>query len=206
MSDNLIITIGHQYGSGAHELGRALAEKLGINFYDKELIEAASEASGLSPEIIKANKDTKFNSFFYSLVGDSHFGAPQSTPLSQQVFLAQFETIKKIADKESCIILGRCADYALKDYPNKVSVFTHADLEYRVERIMRLLDMPRDKALSTIPTADKKRANYYNFYSDSKWGVASTYDLTINIAKSGAEGAAQIVYDFIKARGILKED
>ena len=205
MEEKLIITIGRELGSSGGLIGRALAEKLGVNFYDKELIEKASEASGLCKEVFETHDEKPFSSFFYSLVTDAHSYGQAMTgfmdvPLNQKVFLAQFETIQNIAKDESCVIVGRCADYALAEHKNLISVFITADMADRVEKIAREHELTQDKAVDLIAKTDKKRANYYNYYSNKKWGAASTYDLCINSSKTGVEGAVEIILNFIEQR------
>ena len=168
---NLIITIGRQCGSGGREIGNRLAEKLNIKCYDKELLTLAAKQSGLCKELFETHDERPTNSFLYSLVMDTYsMGYTTSSfldmPLNHKVFLAQFDTIKKLAEEESCIIVGRCADYALADHPNRTSVFISADMDAKIERISKLYDMTKEKAKDTIIKTDKKRSNYYNYYSN----------------------------------------
>ncbi|MCM1468370.1 MAG: cytidylate kinase-like family protein, partial [Alistipes sp.] len=121
-------------------------------------------------------------------------------PINHKVFLAQFEAIKKLADRESCVIVGRCADYALEDYPNMVSVFIKAPLSSRVTRIMDRNKVSEDKAFELIAKRDKKRASYYNYYSSKKWGEAKSYDLCLDSSKVGIEGSIQVIKAYIDAR------
>ena len=118
-------------------------------------------------------------------------------PLNHKVFLAQFDTIKKIADEGPCILVGRCADYALESYDNVVSVFIHADLEARISRISRIYDLPANKAKDRIVKTDKKRASYYNYYTNKRWGDADSYELCLNSSKLGIEGAAKAIEQYV---------
>lgn len=188
-----VITIGRQYGSGGRFIGKKLAEMLGVNFYDNELIAAASVQSGLSKAVLD-NYDEKKDGFFSGVV-PSTFGADMS--LSQKVFLAQFETIKSIADRESCVIVGRCADYVLRENKNVVNVFITAPLEARIERAEKYYNLDSKKAKETIIKMDKKRASYYNFYSDKKWGKADSYNLTID-SSIGIDAACEIIKLYVE--------
>ncbi len=209
MSDNLVITIGREFGSGGREIGLKLAAELGIKCYDKELLELAAKESGLCPEIMQNHDEKPTNSFLYSLVMDTYsMGYSSATlldmPINHKVFLAQFDTIKKLADNESCVIVGRCADYALEDYPNVVSVFIKAPLSARVSRIMERNNINEDKAFELIAKRDKKRLNYYNYYSSKKWGEAKSYDLCIDSSEVGIDGAITVIKAFIEAKNKKK--
>ncbi len=170
-----VITISREYGSGGRFIGRKLAERLGINFYDNELLAQASEKSGLSKAVFE-NYDEKKDGFFSGIIPTS-YGFDMS--MGQKVFLAQFEAIREIASQESCVIIGRCADYVLRDMPNVVTVFIHASMERKIERAIKYYGVNPNKAKDTIIKMDKKRRNYYNFYSDRDWGKATTYDLCL---------------------------
>lgn len=206
---NTIITIGRQYGSGGREIGKKLAERLNIPYYDRELLSRAAKESGFCEEMIENHDERPTNSFLYNLVMDTYsFGYNTSSfvdmPISHKIFLAQFDTIKKIANEGGCVIVGRCADYALADYPNCVNVFIHADESHRVKRIMERNNISESKAKDEISKKDKQRQSYYNYYSSKKWGRSDTYDLSINSAKLGIDGTvnllAQYVEDVEKAR------
>lgn len=201
---NTIITIGREFGSAGREIGEMLAKKLGIPCYDKELLKRAAEESGLCTEIFENHDERPTSSFLYNLVMDTYsFGYSQSTyvdmPISHKVFLAQFDAIKKIASEGPCIIIGRCADYALSEYENCIHIFIHADLEDRIKRIMKRLDLSYDKAKELIQKKDKQRANYYNYYSSKKWGVAESYNLSIDSSVLGEEGTVDMILKFIEA-------
>lgn len=205
MSDNLIITIARQYGSAGREIGRKLAIELGIKCFDKELLSVASKESGLSQELFETHDEKPTNSFLYSLVMDTYsLGYTNSSfidmPINHKVFLAQFDAIKKLATEESCVIIGRCADYALEDFPNTISIFVHADIEKRIPRIMRLYNLKEDKARDLILKTDKKRASYYNYYSNKKWGEAKGYHLSLDSGMLGVDGAVELIKDYIEIK------
>lgn len=192
----IIITIGRQYGSGGKEIGERLAKEFGIPFYDKELLTEAAKKSGICKEMFESHDEKPTNSFLYSLVVGSY--ASGTTPMNHKLFLAQFETIKEIAEKGSCVILGRCADYALEDYPETINVFIHADMQTRMERGIKEYGLDTDKAEDIITKTDKQRGSYYNFYSGKKWADASSYDLSINSGKLGIEHSVKLIKDFVE--------
>ena len=200
MANNTIITIGRQYGSGGHDIGKQLAEELNVPFYDKALLERAAKDS--CQEIFENHDEKPTNSFLYSLVMDTYsLGYTTSSfsemPLNHKIFLAQFDAIKNIAKEGPCVIVGRCADYALADFPNVVNVFLHADMQDRVVRIARRHDLTDAKAKDLIVKTDKRRASYYNYYTRKKWGDAAGYDLSLNTATLGIDGTIHMIREFM---------
>ena len=203
---NTLITIGREFGSGGKEIGEKLAQYYNITCYDKELLSVAAKESGLCQEIFHTHDEKPTNSFLYSLVMDTYAlgyttNPYMDMPLDQKIFLAQFDAIKKIAKEGPCVIVGRCADYALDDYANCLSIFIHAPLEKRVERICSKQDISPQAARDFIQKSDKKRASYYNFYSNKKWGVASSYHLSIDSSVLGIDKTVEL----IKSHIALKE-
>lgn len=199
---NMIITIGRQFGSGGREIGMKLAKDLDIGFYDKEMLERASKDSGICKELFETHDEKPTSSFLYSLVMDTYsMGYSSSTytdmPLNHKVFLAQFEAIKKIAEEGPCVLVGRCADYALESYENVLNVFIRADLESRIRRIARDTDSTDAKAKDLIIKQDKKRASYYNYYTNKRWGDAGSYDLCLNSSKLGIDGTVEAIKDVL---------
>lgn len=199
---NMIITIGRQFGSGGREIGMKLAKDLDIGFYDKEMLDRASKDSGICKELFETHDEKPTSSFLYSLVMDTYsMGYPSSTytemPLNHKVFLAQFEAIKKIAEEGPCVLVGRCADYALESYENVLNVFIRADLESRIRRIARDTDSTDAKAKDLIIKQDKKRASYYNYYTNKRWGDAESYDLCLNSSKLGIDGTVEAIKDVL---------
>lgn len=193
-----IITIGRQAGSGGKEIGQKLAERLGIKCYDKELLERAAKESGMCAELFENHDEKPTRSFLYSLVMDTYsHGYTSATypemPINHKVFLAQFDAIKKIADEGSCVMVGRCADYALEDYDNCLSVFINAPLSDRVSRVSQIRDMTPTKTKDMIQKTDKQRASYYNYYTNKKWGDAISYDLCINSSVLGIDGTVDLI-------------
>lgn len=205
MKGNLVITIGRQCGSGGKKIGQALAEKMGVNCYDKELLTLAAKNSGLCEELFETHDEKPTSSFLYSLVMDTYSlgyttSAYMDMPINHKIFLAQFDSIKKLADEESCVIVGRCADYALADYPNTVSVFITGDDDRRIQNLKELYKVDDAKAKDIMVKTDKKRASYYNYYSSKKWGDSRSYDLCINSSKLGLEGSINMILEFAKAK------
>ena len=205
MSNNLIITIGRESGSGGRHIGKKLAEELGVKCYDKELIDVAVKKSGLCKEIFETHDEKPTSSFLYSLVMDTYSlgyagSAYMDMPLNHKVFLAQFDTIKQIASEEPCVIIGRCADYALAEFPNVVSVFITADEDEKIKTLMARHDMNETQAKAFMAKTDKKRASYYNYYSSKRWGDSKSYDLCINSSKVGIDGAIRIIKAFAEEK------
>ena len=196
-----IITIGRQFGSGGKEVGIRLAKELGIPFYDKEILQEAAKQSGLCEKIIE-NFDERPKSLLYSIAMDSYMfalpGSGAGESLEQQVYLATFDTIRSIAEKGPCVIIGRCADYALADNPNRLSLFIHAPLDVRIARVAERQEVSLEKARVLINKTDKRRASYYNFYTGNKWGKYDNYDMAVNSSTLGIEGTAQIIYACVK--------
>ncbi|MDE6253875.1 MAG: cytidylate kinase-like family protein [Lachnospiraceae bacterium] len=202
MRDHFVITIGRQFGSGGKEIGEKLAQKLNVKCYDKELLALAAKDSGLCKEMFEMHDEKPTNSFLYSIVMDTYSGIynPQNMiemPINQKVFLAQFDTIKKIADRESCIIVGRCADYALEDLPGLTSIFIHAGMESRIKRISEKYEIKENKAKDMIIKTDKRRSSYYNYYTNREWGSASSYNLSIDSGKLGIDKTVQLIENYI---------
>ena len=200
---NTIITIGRQFGSAGREIGEKVAAYFGIKCYDKELLTRAAKESGFCEEMIQNHDERPTNSFLYNLVMDTYsFGYNSSAfvgmPISHKVFLAQFDTIKKIADEGACIIVGRCADYALADRDNVVNLFIYGDEEVKVARIMQKYNLSQAKAKDMIIKKDKQRQSYYNYYSSKKWGRADSYDLCINSSVLGIEGTVKLIIQYIE--------
>lgn len=207
---NKIYTIGREFGSGGREVGEKLAAKLGIKLYDKELLQQAAKDSGFCEEIFENHDEKPTNSFLYSLVMDTYSVSGYSAapfldmPLNHKVFLAQFETIKKIAEKESCVIVGRCADYALSDNPDCINIFIHADLDVRIKNVSRNLNITENKARDIINKTDKQRASYYNYYTSKKWGDTKSYNLSLDAGKLGTDNCVEMILKFRELMDAMK--
>ena len=199
---NTIITIGRQLGSGGHYIGRMLAESYGIKCYDKELISRVAKESGFCEDIIKTQEERPTNSFLYNLVMDTYsFGYNTSSfvdmPISQKIFLAQFDTIKRIAAEGPCVIVGRCADYALADRDNVINLFIYANEEDKIKRFIEHGAKSDKEAKDLMIKKDKQRQSYYNYYTSKKWGRADSYDLCINSSVLGLEGTVNLIRQLV---------
>ena len=202
-STSSIITVGRQYGSGGRQIGQEVAKYFGIKCYDKELLEHAANDSGLCKEVFENHDEKPVNSFLYSLVMDTYsFGYSSSgfaeMPINHKIFLAQFDAIKKLAGEGPCVMVGRCADYALSENPDCFSVFVHADLDARIQRISGKYAKTPKEAKDLILKTDKSRSAYYNYYTNKKWGDAAGYSLSIDSGKFGIDGAIQAVIEAVK--------
>ena len=198
-----IITIARQFGSAGREIGERVAEHFEIKCYDKELLSRAAKESGFCEEMIESHDERPTNSFLYNLVMDTYsFGYNTSSfmdmPISHKIFLAQFDTIKKIAKEGPCVIVGRCADYALNDYKNCIHLFIYGDEETKIQRIMSKYNLTQQKAKDMIIKKDKQRQSYYNYYSSKKWGHADSYDLCINSSLLGVDGTVKLIIQAVE--------
>lgn len=198
-----VITISRQYGSGGHEVGERLAKELGIPFYDKALIAMAAKQSGFSEEVFADADERATSSLLYSMVmGNYGFGARipgvGEMPINDKLFIIQSDIIKNAAKEGPCVIVGRCADYILRDFPNCLNVFIHADKAARVKRIVDKGLCEAKKAPDFITKKDKQRANYYNFYSNKRWDDLANYSLTIDTSKFTVEQAVELTIDAAK--------
>ncbi len=199
MSKNLIITIARQYGSGGREIGQMVAKELGIPLYDKELITDAAAKGNLNEEVLKSADETCANSLLYTLAMGSnvlgstmHFG--YKMPINDKLFILQSDVIKGYAKQGSCVVIGRCADYVLREYPNLLRLFVYGDLDHRQERIkQRHPELKSSQVIDVINKTDKRRSSYYNFYTGNKWGKYDNYDMAINSSTLGIEGAAHLI-------------
>ena len=203
MSTGRIITVSRQFGSGGREIGMALAESLGVKCYDKELISLAAKESGVDPEIFNNVDEKATNSLLYSLsMGLYSFGSnftADRLPVNDKLYLLQHKIIKQLASEGPCVIVGRCADYVLRENKNIIRLFVCADMEYRISRAVELKGVKQSKAQSVIIKTDKSRANYYNFYSGLKWGAPENYDLSVNRTRLTDAQVVGVVEGYLKA-------
>ena len=187
MSNIPVITISREYGSGGRAIGERLAKELGIPFYNKELILMAAKESGLSEEYIKKTEQIKSTSFLYGL----YMGA-QQLPMNDQIFLVQSKIIRQIAEEGPCVIVGRCADYVLRERKDLLNVFIHAPLEYRAQRAREVYEKQAGNTEDFVKKKDKKRASFYNYFSQNKWGDARHYHLAIS-SEYGVDFAVSVI-------------
>ena len=200
---HIIINIGRQLGSGGHDIGRMLALDFQAKYYDRELLNLAAKESGLSEKIFEQNDEKK--GFFRGLLnlGSPHVssGRVYNSGVSQEsLFQFQSEAIKKAANEGSCVFVGRCADYVLRNLPNTVSVFVTASMDYRVRQIMNKRHLDEDAARKFIEQGESERSTYYNYYSGKKWGAAESYDLCIDSSVLGLVETEKIIAQFIKKK------
>ncbi len=193
-----VITIARQFGSNGYEVGTKLAEKLGIKYYDKELIAMAAKESGLSEEIFRQADEKAGNSLLYSMVmGTYSFGGrftgASEMPINDKLFLLQTDIIKKAAAEGPCVIIGRCGDYILRDHPNVFNIFLHASKEVRMDAVVKAGLTDAKHAFDFINKKDKQRANYYNFYSNKRWDDLNNYDLTLDLGVFSVDEAVDII-------------
>ncbi len=208
MDKNIVVSIGRQFGAGGRRVGQALAKELGIAYYDKELIMEAAKEFGFAPVFFEEN-DEKSASFAGNVLQwmESFVtnGMGSKNYLSQDtLFEMQSEVVRKVAEKHSCVIVGRCSDYVLRDYPNCVSVFLHSSDEDRIQRIRERSGLTEEEAISKMRMQDKKRAAYYNFYSSKTWGESATYTLSIDVSSIGVEQTVQLIMFYLRQRGMIE--
>lgn len=207
---NKVITISRQYGSGGLEIGKRVAEELNIPFYDNEIITQASKESGFAETVYKQAEDKATNSLLYSIAMGmsataSFDGSYMGMSIDDRIFLTQSNVIRKVAKEGPCVIVGRCADYVLKDFPNVVNIFICASLDYRIKRAILEYGLSKAKAADTILKYDKRRANYYNYHSGEKWGTITNYHMSIRSDFSGIEHSAHCIAEFIKSADDIEE-
>lgn len=199
-----IITISRQYGSGGRLIAQKLSKKLEIPFYDQALIDMAAKESGYEAELFE-HVDEHSNNWFYNLSMFGNSTAMQDLPLNDKIFLAQSSIIRKVADEGSCIIVGRCADYVLRDRKDCVNVFIHSDLTSRIKRSTEQYGLPAAKAGDEILKIDKQRATYYRYYSEKKWGRAENYDLSLHSDSIGLDNCVDLIISFADMKLAPKE-
>lgn len=198
-----VITISRQFGSGGHEVGEKLARQLDVPFYDKALIAMAAKQSGLSEEVFASADEKATSSLLYSMVmGSYSFGARvpgvNEMPINDKLFIIQSDIIKKAAAEGPCVIIGRCADYILREHENCLNIFIHASKEERIKRSIAKKDCEERKASDFVTKKDKQRANYYNFYSNKRWDDLQNYDITIDTSRFTVDEAVELLMDAAK--------
>lgn len=195
---NSVITISRQYGSGGRYVAKKLAEKLGIPYYDNEIITMAAKESGYSENMFEKAEQLSSHSLLYTV---SMYGATTGmyggVPLSDKIFLIQSDIIKKCAEKGPCVIVGRCADYILQDYPNVLNFYLYSDIDSRVKRVETYYNCEETNIKDYILKRDKKRAAYYNYYATNRWGHTENYHMSINTDAIGIDGCVDVLEKFI---------
>lgn len=201
--EHIIINIGRQLGSGGRVIAQKLAQEFDCQFYDKEILNLAAKESGFSEKIFEQNDEHKgfLKSLFHMrvpLVSDVNF---YKSNISQEgLFQFQSDAIRKAAKKGSCVFVGRCADYILRDMPNVVNIFVTADIDWRAEQVIKRHQCTKEEALKIIHHAESSRASYYNYYTGKRWGDAASYDLCVDASILGIDATEQYIADFIRKR------
>lgn len=198
MKENLIVTISRQYGSGGREIGKKLAQRLGIPYYDKELIILAAEKSGYARSLFEEADQKASSSMIFSLMRAGSMATSYDMPLNDKIYLIQSGVIQQVARQGSCVIVGRCADYVLQDKFPCVNVFIHADLKKRMERAVRLYGLAPDDVQSDLLKTDKRRAAYYNYYTGRKYGDARNYSLCLDSLAVGIDPSVELLAGYIQ--------
>ena len=204
MKKKIVITIARQYGSGGREIGETVAEMLGIPLYDKQLITDAAAKGNLNEDVLRRTDESAANSLLYTLAMGSniagatmHFG--YKMPINDKLFILQSEVIKEYASRGSCVIIGRCSDYVLRDFDNVFRIFVYGDLDHRKARVAeRHPELRSSQIVDVINKTDRRRASYYNFYTGNKWGKYDNYDIAINSSTLGIKGTAEMIAACVK--------
>jgi uncharacterized membrane protein YczE/cytidylate kinase len=205
ISNNYIITISREYGSGGHEIGKAIAKELGISFYDKELIQLTAQKTGYTLEYIQQNEQTLSNSLLYDLYEQNYAYVNDEMPPKDALFLVQSKIIRDISTKESCVIVGRCANFILKDYKNCINIFIHANAKYKEERINNEYSSIKNVTLQDLKNLDEKRANYCMHFTHKNWKDATNYHLSFDSSLYGTKENIQKIIDLIHSKIDIKE-
>ena len=200
---NIIINVGRQLGSGGHDIGRMLALDFGAKYYDRELLNLAAKESGFSEKFFEENDERK--GFLKGLfnVQTSHFSGSslyKSNFSQESLFQFQSDAIRKAAAEGSCVFVGRCADYVLRDFPNVVNIFVTASMDYRIRQIMNKQHLDEEAARNYIEKRENQRAEYYNYYTGKKWGYAASYDLCVDSSVLGIMETEKLIAEFIRKR------
>lgn len=199
-----IITIGRQFGSGGREIGGKLAQMLGIGYYDKALIEEAAKTHGLNQTVVETYDEKPAGRFAFAMdvLGMGYAAkTPSDMPIGMQVAFAQFTAIREVAARGDCVIIGRCADFVLSEDEHVLHVFVHASDETRIARVMQRYNLSEDEARRALRSVDKRRASYYNYYTDQAWGDMRNYHLTIDSGDLGIDGSVELIARYVELRG-----
>lgn len=193
-----IITVGRQFGSGGRTIAKKLAQRLGVKYYDKELITIAAKESGISPDIFEKVDEEAANSLLYSMVIGMYATTTRianygELSINDKIFRVQTEIIEKLAAEGPCVIVGRCADYILRDHPNCINAFIYSNIDERIRRSVEEYNIQSKNIKEFILKADKKRANYYNFYTGKKWGSIGNYNICLDSAALGIDGCVDVL-------------
>ncbi len=196
--EKVYVTIGRQYGSGGHAIAERLSKLMGIPYYDRDLIRLSSEKSGIEMGTLALHDERTSSASLFRIPEKGNRITDHGTPIVDTLFLAQSQVIEDLAKQGSCIIIGRCADYVLRDRPECFSVFVTAPIEARIARIAERNHMSMSDAEMAVRKVDKQRRTYYEFYSDKEWGSAESYDLTVDSSQFGIEGTALMLEEIVR--------
>jgi cytidylate kinase len=207
-SKHIIICIGRQLGSGGHDVGRMLATDFNAQYYDKEILKLAAQESGFSKEFFEQNDERHgfLRSVFHTRaphISDNNFY--QNNFSQEALFKFQSDAIRKAAEEGPCVFVGRCADYVLRDFPNTVSIFITASKQFRIDNVVKRQGVEPDEAQKIIEQGERRRADYYNYYTGKRWGHATSYDLCIDSSVLGLMETEQIIAEFIRKRFSQKD-
>lgn len=198
-----VIVIGRQYGSGGHDIGKALADRLGYAFYDNEIIQMTAGSTGYTPQFVKDHEENMSGSFLYDLVNQMYIYSDTQDAPQDAIFESESEVIRDLASRGNCVILGRCADYVLRNHPNCVKVFLHASLPFRTKRIMETENLSSSEALQKIRRVDRRRSGNYHYYTRRIWGHAGNYDMTID-TEIGSNEVQDLICQMISIKNLKK--
>lgn len=205
MSEHVIVTIARQYGSSGHAIGKKIAEEFNMAYHDKSLIEEAAKRSGISEEALKNADERATPSFLYSIAMGNYDVyplsvnfAPYEMPVNDKLFSLQCDIIREEAEKGPCVFVGRCADYILNGREKLVKIFIYADIDERARRVAEHHKISVQDARTLIYKTDKRRANYYNYYTSLKWGKSDNYNLMVDTTKIGVDGAVKLISEYIR--------
>lgn len=198
-----IVTISREFGSGGRLIGRKLAEAMNVPYYDKKILDDIAKEHGYSVEMIEEDEKKAKNGFFYSL--SNAFGAagygPDTLSINERFFIAQFEYITDLAKKgEGGVIVGRCADYVLRDYPNATNIFVYAEEKDKIKRVVEEYGVPENEVKKTMQDVDRARANYYRYHTGQKWGEPVNYHLSMDSGYISIDNFVKIILDYIDLR------
>jgi cytidylate kinase len=205
--EKIILTISREYGSGGRKIGRALANELKIPYYNDEIRELTAKKSGLSEDFIAKSAENLPNTFLHNLNYSAYSSYDSISfydiPVTDKLFLAQSEVIKELAEQGSCIIVGRCADWVLRDEPHLVKILIRGDTQDRINYAVENYDLSPDKATERLKKIDKSRTNYYKYYTDRQWDNVHNFDMMLNSSFTGVEGATQIIITMLREKHII---
>lgn len=202
---NFVVSIGRQLGSGGKDIAEKLGKILHIPVYDKRLLTEAAAESGLDTTVFEKADEKESNSFIGNFMAlrssmSEYFSGEESCMNRDRIFQIQSEVMRDIASRESCIIVGRCSEYVLREHPNLISIFITADIDDRITRTMQKDNLDKEKATEHIAKGDKKRKSYHDYYATTQWGDTKCYDLCLNSSRLGIEGTVEFIHEYIKRR------